>query len=352
MIFGIGFAAIIAGTWWLWWRLPKRQADRLRPFIRDAKSRADVEDNIRKTIGQLLGGIAVLIGAGFALIQFFQQQQASHDLLVSGQLSKGFEQLGSEKVLVRLGGVFALEGALSDRRYGLQVLGALCALVREAAHGEKSDVMPPDVHAVVDVLDRHDFGALSKFIDLNGGQLRDANLSQVNFRGANLSGTNLSGANLFRATLAYTVLSDTNLTVAFLEQADLSGAILTGTVLRQVQARAADFAGASILKEANFAQASLSSANFSRASVNSSRFDSAGLDGASFSGAVLIDVYFGGANLTEVDFRNAHFDRVNLTAALLRGAQITQQQLDKACGVDVKGLPQGLTIKECVTSTK
>ena len=66
-IFGIiaaatGLAAALAGAWWLWWRLPKRQADQLRLTIRDPKARADLEDNFRKTIGQLLGGAAVLIG--------------------------------------------------------------------------------------------------------------------------------------------------------------------------------------------------------------------------------------------------------------------------------------------------
>jgi len=48
-----GAVAVVAlGAWWLWWRLPKRQVDRLRLTIRDPKSRADVEDNFRKTVGQ------------------------------------------------------------------------------------------------------------------------------------------------------------------------------------------------------------------------------------------------------------------------------------------------------------
>ena len=83
------------GAWWLWWRLPKWQLKSLEPQIptENPKERADVEDNFRKTAGQLIGGAAVLIGAGFALFQFLQQQQAAHDLLISTQVSKGFEQL-------------------------------------------------------------------------------------------------------------------------------------------------------------------------------------------------------------------------------------------------------------------
>jgi uncharacterized BrkB/YihY/UPF0761 family membrane protein len=46
---------VIFGAWWLWWRLPKRQVERLRFTIRDPKARTHIEDNIRKTIGQLLG---------------------------------------------------------------------------------------------------------------------------------------------------------------------------------------------------------------------------------------------------------------------------------------------------------
>ena len=65
-----GAVAVVApAAWWLWWRLPKRQVDRSRLTIRDPRAR-DVEDNFRKTIGQLLGGAAVLIDAALAYLQF------------------------------------------------------------------------------------------------------------------------------------------------------------------------------------------------------------------------------------------------------------------------------------------
>src|SRR6476646_7668407 len=86
------------------WRLPKWQVNRLALQINDPTARADVEDNFRKTVGQALGGAAVLIGAAFALFQFLQQQKAAqeqqqmaqnqfsqqqkaaHDLLISNQV--------------------------------------------------------------------------------------------------------------------------------------------------------------------------------------------------------------------------------------------------------------------------
>src|SRR5262249_5053597 len=111
---GMAAVALLILAWWLWWQLPKRQADQLKLVVRDAKARADLEDNFRKTIGQLLGGAAVLTGAAFAYFQFTQQQEtareqqrSAHDLLVSNQVAKGFELLGNkaDKVQQRLGGI-------------------------------------------------------------------------------------------------------------------------------------------------------------------------------------------------------------------------------------------------------
>src|SRR5690242_6812026 len=73
---------IVAGglaIWWLWWRFPKRQMRSVTAS--NPKERADIEDNFRKTIGQALGGVAVLAGAAFAYLQFTQQQQAARDQL-------------------------------------------------------------------------------------------------------------------------------------------------------------------------------------------------------------------------------------------------------------------------------
>ena len=67
------------------------------------------------------------------ICNFSQQQQASHDLLISNQVSKGFEQLGNkDAVVVRLGGIYALEGVMnSSDQYHRPVLEALTAFVRD-----------------------------------------------------------------------------------------------------------------------------------------------------------------------------------------------------------------------------
>jgi hypothetical protein len=141
--------ACALGAWWLWWQLPKRQAERLRMTVRDAKARTDIEDNFRKTIGQLLGGAAVLIGAafgtGFAYLQFQQQQRSAHDLLISNQVAKGFELLGNKdkQIQQRLGGIYALEGVMNtSKEYYQPVLEALSAFVRDSTRDATGDGPP------------------------------------------------------------------------------------------------------------------------------------------------------------------------------------------------------------------
>src|SRR6516165_2631766 len=163
-----GAVALVAlGAWWLWWRLPKRQVDRLRLTIRDPKARADVEDNFRKTIGQLLLAAAALVGAGLAYLQFTEQQRntlkqfetqqdtsgkqfeeqqkASRDLLISNQVAKGFELLGNKdkEPMQRLGGIYALEGVMNaSEQYHQPVLEALSAFVRDGTQTVTGDGPP------------------------------------------------------------------------------------------------------------------------------------------------------------------------------------------------------------------
>jgi uncharacterized protein YjbI with pentapeptide repeats len=255
----IAFAPpLVCGAWWLWWRWPKREVNRLALKTRDPKARADVEDNFRKTAGQLMGGAAVLIGAGFALFQFLQQQQAAHDK---------------------------------------PVLEALCAFVREKTIRKipSKDKPATDVQAALTVIGRRiegpgvvDLANISiPETDLRGADLNGANLSGAYLIGINLLGANLIGADLRRANLSYAKLRGDNLIGA-----DLSG-------------------------------------------VNLSRAD---LGGANLSGANLSR-----ANLSGTDLRDANLSGANLRGAYLSGArELTQTQLDEACGDANTKLPEGL----------
>jgi pentapeptide repeat protein len=316
--FGLAVLAALLlaiGIWWSWWRLPKREAARLALKIRDAKARADVEDNYRKTIGQalgsvvvLLGGVAALLGAGVAYLQLSQQQRASHDLLISNQVAKGFEQLGSEKLVVRLGGIYALEGVMNNsEEYYRPVLEALTAFVREGAKpplpttpplpGLPTQGPPTDIQAALTVIGRRSSGLGLAIVDLDSTSLFNANLGGADLRGAYLTDVDLRGAYLSSADLTHANMRGINLTSAYLDGVKLTSAYMIGANLTAANLRAA------IMTHANLR------------------------------GAIMISANLRGANLTAAD----------LTAANLDG----QKQLDEACGLDVVGLPPGLTLKPC-----
>jgi uncharacterized protein YjbI with pentapeptide repeats len=242
----IGLAVLAAlllavAVWWLWWRLPKQQVAQLALKIRDAKARADIEDNYRKTVGQALGGVAVLLGAGLAYLQFSQQQQSSHDLLISNQVSKGFEQLGSEKVVVRLGGIYALEGVMNGSdQYHQPVLEALTAFVRDGS--SKATPLPTDIQAALKVIGRRSAGGGR--LDLSKANIAGANLPNANLTGAILIDADLTGAYLIDANLTDANLSGANLTSAYLTGADLTRAYLVGVNLTNAHLSYADLTNA------------------------------------------------------------------------------------------------------------
>jgi hypothetical protein len=177
--------ALLTAIFGLWWELPRRQVRKLDIQIHDPKDRADTEDNFRKTVGQALGGAVVLIGAAVAYLQFTQQQQAardqlqaSHDLLISNQVSKGFEQLASDKMAERLGGIYALEGVMNtSEQYHQPVVEALCAFVRnETTEKTVGDRPAEDVQAALTVIGRRKQGSGDvNFRPPDTPRLRDGN---------------------------------------------------------------------------------------------------------------------------------------------------------------------------------
>jgi uncharacterized protein YjbI with pentapeptide repeats len=355
---GVGAVVLAGAVWWAWWQLPKRVANGLRLKIRDAKARIDIEDNFRKTIGQALGAIAVLIGAGFALAQFLaqrdtaqqqitvsqkqveisqQQVQASHDLRISQQVAKGFEQLGSDRLMIRLGGIYALEGAMNGSEpYHQAVLEALCAFVREGSKTGSSDGPPAtDIYVALGAILRRQSDPRDT-IDLAHASIPKANLFQADLIHATLTDANLTGANLSYADLSVETL--TGVSAADLTGGKLSGANLSRANLRSVILTNADLSGANLIET-----------HLSYAQLRKAQLSSADLSGGQLRRADLTDADLTTTNLTGADLSGAILLGANLSGADLSGAiGLSQAQLDRACGTGVQGLPQDLTLdKPC-----
>jgi uncharacterized protein YjbI with pentapeptide repeats len=182
---------------------------------------------------------------------------------------------------------------------------------------------------------------------LFGAKLSAASLFMANLGGANLGGVNLDGARLGAANLA-----EADLRKASLVNADLSGANLNRADLRLVKLNGADLAAA------NLTEANLGRANLGGADLHAAGLAEADLTDASLFIADLSEADLRGANLSRADLRwanldNANLDGTNLRKANLRGTNLrradnlTEDQLNGACGDSETKLPPGLTITLC-----
>jgi hypothetical protein len=128
----------------LLWGLPKWQATGLG--LSD-KERADVENEARKTLAQILGGVAVLVGIyiSFENLTITQEntarsvEQTAHSLelarkgLYTQRLGEATLQLGHKDLAIRLGGIYALEQGAQEDEFHWPVMEILTAYVRENA---------------------------------------------------------------------------------------------------------------------------------------------------------------------------------------------------------------------------
>jgi hypothetical protein len=276
-----------------WWKVPPA-------LYSDSGGGTDAENaRLRAVTDTRTAMLAGLIGVG-AILTFWLNSRiyritaGTLELTREGHLterySKAIDQLGSDNLDVRLGGIYALERlAIDSEVYHPTVVEVLSAFARE--HGDAShvggDLRPAaDMQSALTVL-----GRLPRRPEVSRGDLSNAQLA-----GARLDGADLSGARL----------GDANLSGAWLGGTDLSGAYLGG----------ADLSGARILY------------------------------GSNLSGAWLGDANLSGAWLGDVPSPHGD-DRVDATLPAVEGkptsaAGLTQQQISLARGDERTQLPPGL----------
>jgi len=108
-------------------------------------------------------------------------------------------------VVVRLGGIYALEGVMNtSEQYHQPVLEALSAFVRDGTSNETGEGPPAtDIQAALRVIGRRKAIPSEKRLDLANTHIPKANLSSAYLAGAYLSGALLAGADLSHADLSH-----------------------------------------------------------------------------------------------------------------------------------------------------
>jgi hypothetical protein len=277
---------------------------------------------------------AALKQAATATRRHFAQTDADRQRRIVETFSKAVEQLGSDKLELRVGAIFALErlskespddywtvmevlnasvrermryttiiARLSERAYFLWLSagrpeGRSEEFWGEAVRLERLGETPTDVAAVLTIIKRRSSENRQRerdnrwLFDLSGTYLRQAFLGEVWLQGANLLRAHLEGANLMGA----------HLEGAFLSEAHLEGALLVGVHLE----------GAYLFN--------------------------AHLENASLWGAHLEGASLRGAHLKDTSLLEAHVEGAILTEA----AGLTDDQLLEAFGDGNTELPEGI----------
>jgi Pentapeptide repeats (8 copies) len=193
------------------------------------KDKTTLQNNVYTTLVQAAGGLIL----SWTAYVGYRNLKVAEDKQVTERFSKGIEHLGSDKIDIRLGGIYALEQIANDSsKYHWTIVEILSAFVREkcpiqnlATDSEVQtdpdnkaltasiEKVQADIQAAVTVMGKK---KLEQDPDGKGIDLRRVNLSQVELQkaklsGANLIGADLSGADLIRANLIRANLMGVNL---------------------------------------------------------------------------------------------------------------------------------------------
>jgi uncharacterized protein YjbI with pentapeptide repeats len=338
---GLGSLLLLFLLWrlWLWLR---KYLEWQNVKTLEIKERVGLKIEFIKTAAQILGGAFFLITIYVA----WQNLVVSQEKHKTDLFTKATEQLGSEKMEVRLGGIYALERIARDsgKDHGpiMEVLTAFVrlhapwppekpteakeqlAVFRKPPPGEKKAETNPapevkpraDIQAILTVLRR-------RSPTYRKSETRRLDLRQTDLRGADLFQTHLESADLFGAHLEKAILQQAHLEGAdlrkvHLEEADLFKANLEGAKLNRAHLEGA------ILWRANLMKADLSGAHLEKAILAEAHIENAYLWNAHMEGAKLPKAHLDGAG-----FIGARLEGANLQGADLRTANgLTQEQID------------------------
>lgn len=198
-------------------------------------------------------GRLLTLGAGFlaatALVYTARTLHLSRQGQVTDRYNKAIEHLGSDKLDVRIGAVYALERIARDSATDHPtVMEVLAAFIREHSREQWPRAEPgaeapeqttrPDVQAALTVLGRRDSKRDVRRIDLSGANLRRANLAgadltrmvlqQTDLGQTDLTGANLARAKLDKADLGKVLIPGASFVGAELWSANLAGAFFAG----------------------------------------------------------------------------------------------------------------------------
>ena len=234
------------------------------------------------TCAQILGGITILIGIYFAWGNL-KVTQENLTLAQDGQITERFtravNQLGNNKLQIRLGGIYALESIANESKKDywqiMEILTTYIKINNQYIHNKgkldyykKQYYMPrnvqtnveidinnqikPDIKAILTFIRESRNSSIYKnnlkpgILDLNRTYLPHAYLKEANLENAMFEGIYLANALLNKAILNKAFMLGAILIYADLEDANFEGTSLIGADLEGANLRGANLKGANL----------------------------------------------------------------------------------------------------------
>lgn len=286
------------------------------------------------------------------------QAKVAQEGHITDRFTKAVEQLGSENVTVRIGGVYALKRIAQDSivRDHISVMDVLTNFIRyspyakvqrealqdaeaydefqEASRNNRAipaNTPPPkyprfidcpDIIAAIETIQSR--SPKQRNIEKNRNyvpSLKNADFSFLILNDVDLSKLDLNGAYLKYANVLGVNLSHVDLSHGEYQGIDLSDAVLSEIDMSESDLRSSNLSGAKLdnahLNQTNFSNANLAGANFIGADLSNSI-----LLNANFVGANLENANLSGADLSGADVREANLSNVNFQGARLRWTRV------------------------------
>lgn len=284
-------------------------------------------DDARGRLLQLAAGI-VAVGALFYNARNHALARRTYELTEQGQVTDRYttsvEQLASESIGVRLGGIYALERISRDSPEDHQtIVDVLCAFIRSYSPPTESDhvdeftqpPLPADIQAAVQVMGRRDRRRDRLPLDLRGANLRGLELYDADLSGCYMPNADLTRVSFHRVSLKDSRLMWVKLGQAHLVDVDMSGSLLTRSYFVDTEMHQVDLTKANLSNYSN-----LSGADMRRVTLSDANLEDADLSGCQFREMELAGVDFGVTDLSGADLSDTN----GLTAGSFRDALVDE----------------------------
>ncbi|MFF8873351.1 pentapeptide repeat-containing protein [Streptomyces massasporeus] len=278
-----------------------------------AQDRLKAVNDVRTTLLQVVGGLVVFFGAYATWRQLRVSQEglrATQEGYVTDRFSRAVDQLGSDKLDVRIGGLHALwriaEQSARDREAIISIQAAYLRThlpwppagpESPAADVPINDIAPLETRAADAQVALTALGVLCRHREQSW-----VNLSITDLRRADCDGLWFPEVNFDRACMEAAGLYHANLTQASLVSVNLRHADLTTAILRRARCILADLRAAKLvetdLRDADFTETDLREANLRKADAHGAVFHRADLRMADLRGTDLSTAHFVDARLT------------------------------------------------------